>query len=229
MHTERREGVASIKQRRRDLQSDGVKDFMTVSKRSRLKEDLESSTWRRCLATRAIGTPLSSPKETMWYLFDPTPSGCCKTDAHSMDFGSISTWEDLTTRFLAQFFPPGRTAKLLPHHGIDLWLQVKIFYDYVDYTTQMVVDYAVGGRLRKLRLEVAWETIKDLAQYEEEGWNDPIFPEEGSLNYKNANIEQLLGVMECKVDTLMKDAISLMVKSGNLSGPTSNKMHQLPL
>ncbi|GKA84867.1 zinc finger, CCHC-type containing protein [Tanacetum coccineum] len=68
---------------------------------------------------------------------------------------SISTWEDLTTRFLAQFFPPGRTAKLrndilmfqqhhgeslseawtrfkdllqkVPHHSIDLWLQVQIF------------------------------------------------------------------------------------------------------
>ncbi|GJW36040.1 zinc finger, CCHC-type containing protein [Tanacetum coccineum] len=26
--------------------------------------------------------------------------------------GSISTWEDLTTYFLAQFFLPGRTAKL---------------------------------------------------------------------------------------------------------------------
>ncbi|GKF51938.1 zinc finger, CCHC-type containing protein [Tanacetum coccineum] len=66
--------------------------------------------------------------------------------------GSITTWEDLTTRFLAQFFPPGRTAKLrndilmfqqhheeslseawtrfkdllqkVPHHGIDLWLKV---------------------------------------------------------------------------------------------------------
>ncbi|GKD35971.1 MAK10-like protein [Tanacetum coccineum] len=64
---------------------------------------------------------------------------------------SISIWEGLTTRFLAQFFPPGRTAKLrndilmfqqhhgeslsetwtrfkdllqkFPHHGIDLWLQ----------------------------------------------------------------------------------------------------------
>ncbi|GKF38861.1 zinc finger, CCHC-type containing protein [Tanacetum coccineum] len=62
--------------------------------------------------------------------------------------GSITTWEDLTTRFLAQLFPPGRTAKLrnnimmfqqhhgeslskawthfkdllqkVPHHGIDL-------------------------------------------------------------------------------------------------------------
>ncbi|GJX90511.1 retrovirus-related pol polyprotein from transposon TNT 1-94 [Tanacetum coccineum] len=117
------------------------------------------------LATRATGTPLNSPKETMWYLFDPTPSGWCKMDAHSTDFasnclerlpaGSITTWEDLTTRFLAQFFPPGRTTKLrnnilmfqqhqgeslseawtrfkdllqkVPHHGIDLWLQVQIF------------------------------------------------------------------------------------------------------
>ncbi|GJU42807.1 zinc finger, CCHC-type containing protein [Tanacetum coccineum] len=64
--------------------------------------------------------------------------------------GSITTWEDLTTHFLAQFFPSGRTTKLrndilmfqqhqgdslseawacfkdllqkVPHHGIDLWL-----------------------------------------------------------------------------------------------------------
>ncbi|GJZ50162.1 zinc finger, CCHC-type containing protein [Tanacetum coccineum] len=75
--------------------------------------------------------------------------------------GSISTWEDLTTRFLAQFFPLGRTAKLrndilmfqqhhgqslseawtyfkdllqkVPHHGIDRWLQIKIFYDHVSF------------------------------------------------------------------------------------------------
>ncbi|GKA49412.1 MAK10-like protein [Tanacetum coccineum] len=73
---------------------------------------------------------------------------------------SITTWEDLTTRFLAQFFPPRRTAKLrndilmfqqhqgeslseawtrfkdllqkVPHHGIDLWHQVQIFYDHVN-------------------------------------------------------------------------------------------------
>nr|GEX81333.1 hypothetical protein [Tanacetum cinerariifolium] len=69
--------------------------------------------------------------------------------------GSITTWEDLTTRFLAQFIPPGRTAKLyhdilmfqqhqreslseawtrfkdllqkFPHHGIDRWLQIQLF------------------------------------------------------------------------------------------------------
>ncbi|GKE22917.1 hypothetical protein Tco_1434429 [Tanacetum coccineum] len=68
--------------------------------------------------------------------------------------------------------------------------------------------------------EKAWNIIEDFAQYEEEGRNEPIFPEEGSLNYKNSNIEQLLGVMECQVDTLMKDAISLMGKSGDLCGLT---------
>ncbi|GKE62559.1 hypothetical protein Tco_1512926, partial [Tanacetum coccineum] len=57
----------------------------------------------------------------------------------------------------------------VPHHVHDLWLQVQIFYDHVDCTTQMAIEYAAGGRLRRLRLEVAWETIENLAQYEEEG------------------------------------------------------------
>ncbi|GJX64367.1 zinc finger, CCHC-type containing protein [Tanacetum coccineum] len=66
--------------------------------------------------------------------------------------GFITTWKDLTTYFLAQFFPLGRTVKLrndilmfqqhqreslseawtrfkdllqkVSHYGIDLWLQV---------------------------------------------------------------------------------------------------------
>ncbi|GJY79108.1 hypothetical protein Tco_0484909 [Tanacetum coccineum] len=42
--TERGDGVASIKQRRRDLISDGVWNLDTTSGRGRLKEDLESST-----------------------------------------------------------------------------------------------------------------------------------------------------------------------------------------
>ncbi|GJS20779.1 zinc finger, CCHC-type containing protein [Tanacetum coccineum] len=86
-------------------------------------------------------------------------------------------------------FPPGRTAKLrkvilmfqqhqdeslcdawtrfkdllrkVPHHGLDLWFQVQIFYDHVDYTTQMAINYAAGRRLIKLRPEEAWKTIKD--------------------------------------------------------------------
>ncbi|GJS25627.1 hypothetical protein Tco_0454259 [Tanacetum coccineum] len=47
MHTMRRDGVKGIKRRRRDLYGDGVRNLVTASGRGRLKEDLESSTWRR--------------------------------------------------------------------------------------------------------------------------------------------------------------------------------------
>ncbi|GKF49216.1 hypothetical protein Tco_0142467 [Tanacetum coccineum] len=77
-------------------------------------------------------------------------------------------------------------------------------------------------------MKKAWATIEELAQYEEEGWNDPVALGEGSLDYENPNIEQLLGVMECKVDTLMKEAISLMGRSESVFGMTSNTMYQLP-
>ncbi|GJR68233.1 zinc finger, CCHC-type containing protein [Tanacetum coccineum] len=52
-----------------------------------------------------------------------------------MRLRSITTWEDLTTRFLAQFFPPGRTTKLhndilmfQQHHGesiSEVWTRFK--------------------------------------------------------------------------------------------------------
>ncbi|GJR19031.1 zinc finger, CCHC-type containing protein [Tanacetum coccineum] len=108
--------------------------------------------------------------------------------------GSITTWEDLTTRFLAQFFPPGRTAKLrndilmfqqhhgeslseawtrfkdllqkVPHHGIDLWLQVQIFYDHVNPVTRRTIDQSAGGKLRDLNAEESWALLEDLALYD---------------------------------------------------------------
>ncbi|GKA58855.1 MAK10-like protein [Tanacetum coccineum] len=115
--------------------------------------------------------------------------------------GSISTWEDLTTRFLAQFFPPGRTAKLrndilmfqqhhgeslseawthfkdllqkVPHHGIDLWLQIQIFFDHVNPITRQTIDQSAGGKLCDLNPEESWAILEDLALYNNESWNDP--------------------------------------------------------
>ncbi|GKE69307.1 hypothetical protein Tco_1527379, partial [Tanacetum coccineum] len=59
-------------------------------------------------------------------------------------------------------------------------------------------------------------------------WNDAFIPDEVSLNYENPNIEQLLGTMERKVDTLMKDAILLMEKSNSVFRLTSNEMYRPP-
>ncbi|GKB12421.1 zinc finger, CCHC-type containing protein [Tanacetum coccineum] len=144
---------------------------------------------------------------TMRCLYYPTPSDWFKTDAHSTDFasnwlerlpaGSISTWEDLTTRFLAQFFPPGRTAKLrndilmfqqhqgeslseawtrfkdllqkVPRHGIDLWLKVQIFYDHVYPATRRTTNQLVGGKLRDKNSEESWALIEDLTLYDNKG------------------------------------------------------------
>nr|GEW27611.1 reverse transcriptase domain-containing protein [Tanacetum cinerariifolium] len=84
------------------------------------------------------------------------------------------------------------------------------------------------GRLRKLRPDEAWVAIRKLAQYEDEGWNDAIIPNEVSLNYENPDIEQLLGIMEHKFDTLMKDAISLMGKSDTVFWLTTSKTYRPP-
>ncbi|GKD64090.1 zinc finger, CCHC-type containing protein, partial [Tanacetum coccineum] len=114
--------------------------------------------------------------------------------------GSITTWEDLTTRFLAQFFLPGRTAKLrndilmfqqhqgeslseawtrfkdllqkVPHHGIDLWLQVQIFYDHVTPATRRTIDQSAGGKLRDRNVVESWALLEDLALYDDKSWND---------------------------------------------------------
>ncbi|GJS88498.1 zinc finger, CCHC-type containing protein [Tanacetum coccineum] len=61
---------------------------------------------------------------------------------------SITTWGDLTTRFLAQFFPPGRTAKLYndilmfqQHHGESLseaWTHFKDLLQNVPHHASIV-------------------------------------------------------------------------------------------
>ncbi|GJR91268.1 MAK10-like protein [Tanacetum coccineum] len=69
--------------------------------------------------------------------------------------GSITTWEDLTTRFLAQFFPTGRTAKLRN----DILIRT--------------IDQSVSGKLRDLNAEESRALLEDLALYENESWNNP--------------------------------------------------------
>ncbi|GJZ92228.1 zinc finger, CCHC-type containing protein [Tanacetum coccineum] len=111
------------------------------------------------------------------------------------------TSEDLTTHFLAQFFPPGRTSKhrndilmfqqhqgeslseawtrfkdllqKVPQHGIDLWLQTQIFYDHVNPITRRTIDQAAGGKLRDKNDKESWALLEDLALYDNESWNDP--------------------------------------------------------
>ncbi|GKB34648.1 hypothetical protein Tco_0879590 [Tanacetum coccineum] len=64
------------------------------------------------------------------------------------------------------------------------------------------MDYATEGRLRKIK--------------------------EGSLDYENPDLEQLLRVMKCKVGTLMEKAISLIGRSESVFWISSKMMHRIP-
>ncbi|GJS40723.1 zinc finger, CCHC-type containing protein [Tanacetum coccineum] len=103
-------------------------------------------------------------ERTCLRLFQFSLCGQARNWLERLPAGSITTWEDLTTCFLAQFFPPRRTEKIrndipmfqqhhgeslseawtrfkdllqkVPHHIIDLWLQVQIFYDHVNLVTR---------------------------------------------------------------------------------------------
>ncbi|GJV69447.1 MAK10-like protein [Tanacetum coccineum] len=68
--------------------------------------------------------------------------------------GSITTLEDLTTHFLAQFFPQGRTAKLCN----DILIRT--------------IDQSAGGKLRDRNAKESWALLEDLALYDNESWND---------------------------------------------------------
>ncbi|GJW33078.1 zinc finger, CCHC-type containing protein [Tanacetum coccineum] len=88
--------------------------------------------------------------------------------------GSITTWEDLTTRFLAQFFPPGRTAKLRndilmfqQHHGESLSKAWTRFKDLLQK-----IDRAAGSKLQNNNTDESWEIIENLALYDHEGWDE---------------------------------------------------------
>ncbi|GJX80966.1 hypothetical protein Tco_0329115 [Tanacetum coccineum] len=60
-----------------------------------------------------------------------------------------------------------------PHHGIDLWLQIQIFYDHVNMITRQTIDQATGGKLRDKNDKESWALLEDLTLYENESWNDP--------------------------------------------------------
>ncbi|GKB37631.1 MAK10-like protein [Tanacetum coccineum] len=76
---------------------------------------------------------------------------------------SISTWEDLATRSLAQFFPPRWTAKL--RNDILMFQQ--------HHEESLSEAWTPGGKLRDLNAEESWALLEDLALYDTKSWNDP--------------------------------------------------------
>ncbi|GKC06323.1 reverse transcriptase domain-containing protein, partial [Tanacetum coccineum] len=145
---------------------------------NRVHNTFHVSNLKKCLSDESLVIPLGElhVDDKLHFVEKPV-----EVMDHESLYGALTHFKDLLQK--------------VPHHGLDLWLQVQIFYDHVNSATQMAIDYAAGVRLRKLRLEEAWETIEDLAQHEEEEWNDPIFSKKESPDYIDATLEQELESM----------------------------------
>ncbi|GJX12404.1 hypothetical protein Tco_0204162 [Tanacetum coccineum] len=81
----------------------------------------------------------------------------------------------------------------VPHHGLDLWLQVQIFYDHVDNTTQMAIDYAAGGCTLEQELESMECRVESLIRNEvlleyEVGFTFPKRPYQEELEARILNL-----------------------------------------
>ncbi|GJR23432.1 MAK10-like protein [Tanacetum coccineum] len=92
----------------------------------------------------------------------------CKTSQQYPDV-PITSWR-ISLRSMDSF--QGLTTKV-PHHGIDLWLQVQIFYDHFNPVTRRTIDQSSGGKFRDKNAEESWALLEDISLYENESWNDP--------------------------------------------------------
>ncbi|KAA3456048.1 Retrotransposon gag protein [Gossypium australe] len=110
---------------------------------------------------------------------------------NSLPRGSITTWEQMTEKFLLKYFSPAKTAKLrndissfvqmdletfydawerykdllrrCPHHGLPLWLQGQTFYNGVKPSTRQLIDSAASGTLNNKTPEATYEFIEEMS------------------------------------------------------------------
>ncbi|GJS79881.1 MAK10-like protein [Tanacetum coccineum] len=94
-------------------------------------------------------------EKTRLHLFQFSLRDQARNWIERLPIGSITTWEDLTTCFVAQFFPPGRTTKLRN----DILIRT--------------IDQSAGGKLRDRNAEESYALLEDFSLYDNESWNDP--------------------------------------------------------
>ncbi|KAL0462055.1 UNVERIFIED_CONTAM: hypothetical protein Slati_0093100 [Sesamum latifolium] len=114
-----------------------------------------------------------------------------KDRLQSLPAGSITTWASLTQKFLAKYFPPAKTVKMLnditsfvqldresfyvawecfkgmlrrcPHHELPVWRQVQTFYNGVTLANRATIDAAAGGTIMKKLPFEAFNIIDEIA------------------------------------------------------------------
>ncbi|KAI3465801.1 hypothetical protein Pfo_022464 [Paulownia fortunei] len=153
---------------------------------------------------------------------------------------SIPSWNDLTQKFLAKYFPPSKTLQLkseiaqfrqqdfeplyeawerfkdflrrCPQHGYEDWQQVQYFYNGLNGQTRTIIDAAAGGTLMSKTANKAYILLEDMAT------NSYQWPSERS------SIKRVAGVLD--VDSFTQLAAQVSALSNQIAAWTSNGVFQ---
>ncbi|KAJ9182762.1 hypothetical protein P3X46_006719 [Hevea brasiliensis] len=167
---------------------------------------------------------------------------------HSLPPGSITTWDELSQAFLAQYFPPSKTAKLrneltsfkprddeslyeawerykdlqrrCPHHGIPKWMLVQHFYNGVSPAIRSTIDASSGGDLMEKSEDEAFSTLDKIA------YNNYQWSCERNEIKKPAGMFELdaMNMINAKFDALTRKMDKLSMKVDSSAGGSSNSV-----
>ena len=141
---------------------------------------------------------------------------------------SITSWDDLSNKFLARFFPQAKAAKLridissfyqyegesfyeawerfkdllrkCPHHSFTKWMQVHHFYNGLSRSTRTLIDASAGGAIMGKNEMEAYQILENIAL------NDCQWPVERAAPKKPAGVFDLdmFTNLSTQVSTLSK-------------------------
>ncbi|GJT38886.1 hypothetical protein Tco_0938751 [Tanacetum coccineum] len=161
LFSEREDGVAGIKRRRRDPSSDGVRDLVTASGCGRLNKDLESSTY----GYSSVGR------------FDVFFRDQLLVFQQHQDESLYDSW----TRFKD-------VIRKVPNHGLSIWTLIEIFLKHLDSLSRHIINLTAEGDLRKFSDIGAWYAIEDCAQYDKKCSNPTSAISDETIANPNAQI-----------------------------------------
>ncbi|GJS54545.1 hypothetical protein Tco_0627907 [Tanacetum coccineum] len=159
--TERGDGVAGIKRRRRDPYSDGVRDLVMVLGRSRLNEDLESSTQRQLqdynatpFDARTTPTPIRvvvDPEYQSLYRFSSLVSENEFSDGLWRSTAAVTTaagggYDDGNTRIVLEKVRGTSTRRMWWSNHLENSAEKKQYKSIYSYLRHVVALVGVGRK-----------------------------------------------------------------------------------
>ncbi|GJT78436.1 RNA-directed DNA polymerase [Tanacetum coccineum] len=148
-----------------------------------------------------------------------TLKGKAKEWLDKMPPETITSWEQIVSKFLGKFFPPERTARIrdkifqfrqsdneslndawkrfqdllhqAPHHGIKKWHLVQLFYDNMIPKDKEKLNQFTQFRFSSLNEYEGWDRIEELIQYQDDSWDESFISEPTSNDRLNRAHQQL--------------------------------------